>query len=166
MSFPVSGESKYLATIARQLARISNSVRAVYVEQKDGVWSWALAHAGGPYPLLRTAASLRGVDHRRAFIGYFGFDDHSVAGDPDHEAPEVAFILKLDEVRDGDQAAIRREIRRRAAEKVAAKTGRIDPNENPDDFEVPPPDYELLTYQELLAEARKKKGKRASREEE
>lgn len=46
-------------------------------------------------------------------------------------------------------------------EETTEDSGRIDPNVNPDDFEAPPPDYELLTYQELLAEA-KAKGKRRS----
>ncbi len=43
---------------------------SIYVETRQGLYRWSLAHNGGSYPLLRITARFLGVDHQRIFVGF------------------------------------------------------------------------------------------------
>lgn len=48
----------------------SDGQRLFYLERLDEGWCWALAHRGGPYPLLRVMARFLKADYRKLQVGF------------------------------------------------------------------------------------------------
>lgn len=48
----------------------SDGQRLFYLERLDEGWCWALAHRGGPYPLLRVMARFLKADYRKLTVGF------------------------------------------------------------------------------------------------
>jgi len=108
MSDPLTAftRTSSLAATAGAIARASTRYRPllVYVERRPGGFRWSPAHRGGPYPLLRTAAVVLGVDHHRLVLpfrpvpgnGNAAWRGLSIVGDPRDPAPGRWTVLTLE----------------------------------------------------------------------
>jgi len=87
-----------LGEVAKAASVASETERRIYVERRSDLYRWSLAHAGGGYPLLRTAARFLGIDHHRIYIGFRTLPDGTaiLCDDPESvECPDEWALLAL-----------------------------------------------------------------------
>ena len=83
-----------LEHVAEAIASHAPSGECVYVERRGAEYRWSPAHAGGPYPLLRTVAVILEVDYHALILPCGAVEGRTVVNAPVPGDADVASFIE------------------------------------------------------------------------